>query len=438
MHGSLIKIKQALIFFILLALSILTKANSLVFNVFDCRAKGETFLQISGIANKQIIVGGNNLTEAKNTVKADDKSVVYLDNNREATQSGNAIFNYASCDFQAIDDRKIRILSPADVTKKRLEIIRAIWGSDKIPDCSDVIVTTNVASPLHPYPFISRVDKIEIPVHAIVAAGAMQIKDLAFYFVPVMRNNRLVIINPGHTCSIKAVPKDGNAYRIEETIVGLLQAGFDVLAVYMPHVSETNCNLDHCSIINTDLGPGAHPATFGLRFFLEPEIASLNYLLKQNKYKNVSMVGLSGGGWTTSLLAAIDDRIKYSFSVAGSMPIYHRYGGSVGDVEQFLPQMYRDIAGYPDLYVLGSYGKDRKQIQVLNRNDNCCFGQKQHDPKRNYDDDLKTFGQTIKDRLKSIGAEDHYILLIDEVATCHEISVYALDIILQELKGKSK
>ena len=32
------------------------------------------------------------------------------------------------------------------------------------------------------------------------------------------------------------------------------------------------------------------------------------------------MVGLSGGGWTTNLIAALDDRIKYSFNVAGPFP----------------------------------------------------------------------------------------------------------------------
>jgi len=398
----------------------------------------ETFLQISGISSKHITVMGNDLTEAKNAVKVDDKSVVYLDNNQLASQSGNAKFKYVSCDFQAIDDREIRISSPADVINKRLEIIHSIWGSDKIPDRSDVIVTPNITSPIHPSVYVSRVDKIEIPVHAPVVAGAEPIKDLAYLFVPVKRKNRLIIFNPGHSWTIKATEAELAGRNHETTITGLLADGYDVLSVYMPHISETERKFDHCSVINTYLGPGDHPITNGLRFFLEPEIVSLNYLLKKNKYKNVNMVGLSGGGWTTNLLAAIDDRIKYSFSVAGSMPIFYRYSGSIGDVEQFLPEMYRDIAGYPDLYVLDALGKGRKQVQILNRNDNCCFGQRQHDPKCNYDNDLKTYGQRVKDRLKSLNAEGHYSLLIDEEATGHEISAYALDVILKELKGKSK
>jgi len=261
------------------------------------------------------------------------------------------------------------------------------------------------------------------------------VKDLAYLFIPVKRNNRLVLLNPGHSCTLKDSPETN--YRIEATIKGLLQAGFDVLAVFMPHVSETNCDLDHCSIMNTGLSPGDHPATYGLRFFLEPEIVILNYLLPKNNYKDINMVGLSGGGWTTNLLAAIDMRIKYSFSVAGSMPVYYRSDKSMGDIEQFLPELYSDIAGYPDLYVMGAYGKGRKQVQILNRNDDCCFGQKQHDPERDYDKDLKTFERSVKDKLKTLGAEGHYYLVIDETAPNHQISAETLNnVILKELNNK--
>lgn len=147
------------------------------------------------------------------------------------------------------------------------------------------------------------------------------------------------------------------------------------------------------------------------------------------------MVGLSGGGWTTNILAAIDERIKYSFSVAGSMPIYYRSDLSMGDIEQYLPELYRDIAGYPDLYVLGAYGKGRKQVQILNRNDNCCFGQKQHDPDRNYENDLRTFEKSVKEKLTVLGAEGRYYLVIDETAPKHQISAFTLnEVILKELK----
>jgi len=42
----------------------------------------------------------------------------------------------------------------------------------------------------------------------------------------------------------------------------------------------------------------------------------------------------------------------------------------------------------PDLYILGAFGEGRKQVQILNRQDDCCFGQKQHAPARDYASDM--------------------------------------------------
>lgn len=394
-----------------------------------------TFLQLKGMENLHLTMTGNDLSYAKIPVNGDNRSSVFLEANRMPPLYGQSDGPFVNCGLQYTDDREIKIHTPAGVKSKRMEIIHAIWGTNMLPDRSDVLVTSGITSPLSPNSIVSRVDRYEIPVMAAPDDGTEPIKDLAYLFIPVKRNNRLVMLNPGHTCKLSNQP--GSDYRIEAAIIGLLQSGFDVLAVFMPHVSDTSCNLDHCKIINTSLGPGDHPATYGLRFFLEPEIVSLNYLLLKSNYQNINMVGLSGGGWTTNLLSAIDDRIKFSFSVAGSMPLYYRSAESMGDIEQFLPELYRDIAGYPDLYVLGAYGKGRKQVQILNRNDDCCFGQSQHDPGRSYDRDLKTFEASVKGKLKDLEADGHYYLVIDETAPCHQISAYALNnVILKELNRK--
>ena len=47
-------------------------------------------------------------------------------------------------------------------------------------------------------------------------------------------------------------------------------------------------------------------------------------LLQTLGYKRVVMVGLSGGGWTTTVAAAIDPRIDLSIPVAGSLPFAMR------------------------------------------------------------------------------------------------------------------
>jgi hypothetical protein len=378
---------------------------------------------------------GNDLSNSKIPVSGDNSSSVFLEANRMPPLYGQSDGPFVNCGLQYTDDREIKIHTPAEVKAKRKEIIKAIWGTSTLPVRSDVLVTPDVKSPLSPSASLSRVDRIEIPVSTDQEQSVAPVKDLAYLFVPVKRNNRLVLLNPGHTCKLNSQPD--NDYRIEHTIIGLLQAGFDVLAVFMPHVSETFCNLDHCSIMNSGVSTGDHPATYGLRFFLEPEIVSLNYLLLQSNYTDINMVGLSGGGWTTNLLAAIDERIKFSFSVAGSMPLYYRSGGSMGDIEQFLPELYRDVAGYPDLYVLGAFGKGRRQVHILNRNDDCCFGQKQHDPERSYDKDVRTFETSVKEKLKALEADGNYYLVIDETAPNHQISGYTLNnIILKELMSK--
>jgi hypothetical protein len=324
-----------------------------------------------------------------------------------------------NCEFTPYDDREFRISTSAESANKRLEIIRAIWGSDHIPDRSDVTVTSGVVSPIATDPVAARVDKFEIPVDRVDS-----VRDLAYFFVPVNRNNRLVLFCPGHSCSLKDTVNPSP--RIEATIIGLLSAGFDVLSVYMPHISEDTCDLDHCRIFNTNLGYSNPPATYGFRLFLDPTLVSLNYLLKQNNYQDVNMVGLSGGGWTTNLITAVDARIRLSFSVAGSMPVFLRYGGSVGDIEQFAPELYRDIAGYPDIYILDGFGEGRKLTQVFNRRDDCCFGEKQHDPGRNYAADLQSFDKSMQDHLLKLGMKDHYLQVIDEEAPNHQISEYTL------------
>jgi len=396
----------------------------------------DLFSCLNGSDHEDITVMGNELSNARNPVNKGNNSFIFIDETRllvynKIDEKDHTI----NCDPQFIDDRNMRIDDPSMVLSKRIEVIKAIWGIENLPDRSNVVVTADIKSPLNPCPSLAFVDKIEVPVDAYDARETFPIFDLAYHFVPVERNNRLVLFNPGHLCTLKDNEDAENDHRVEATITGLLDNGFDVLAVYMPHVSDTSCNLDHCSIINTSLGPGEYPATYGLRFFLEPTIVSLNYLLKKINYENVNMVGLSGGGWTTNVLSAIDERIKYSFSIAGSMPLYYRFAGSVGDIEQYLPELYQDIAGYPDLYILGSFGKGRKQVQVLNVNDDCCFGQNQHEPGRDYLKDLYTFEKSVKDRLFTLGAQDHYYLVIDETAPNHQISADALNnVILKELK----
>ncbi len=111
-----------------------------------------------------------------------------------------------------------------------------------------------------------------------------------------------------------------------------------------------------------------------VKYFIEPVVTVLNYLDNNFDYSVISMVGISGGGWTTTLAAAVDTRIKKSFPVAGSYPIYLRSDSprDWGDYEQTAPELYNAV-NYLELYMLGSYGAGRKQLQIINKFDSCCF-----------------------------------------------------------------
>ena len=113
------------------------------------------------------------------------------------------------------------------------------------------------------------------------------------------------------------------------------------------------------------------------RFFLEPVALTINYAHRLG-YKRVVMMGKSGGGWTTTLYAAIDARVAASFPIAGSIPLeFHHISW---DFEQkpraedrgwYLTQLPR--GDYERLYALAALEPGRFSLQVLHQDDPCCF-----------------------------------------------------------------
>ena len=138
------------------------------------------------------------------------------------------------------------------------------------------------------------------------------------------------------------------------------------------------------------------------------------------------MTGISGGGWTTTLCAAIDPRIERSYPVAGSHPNYLRVTkvngkNSIGDYEQYAPELYR-VANYLELYILGSYGQNRGQLQILNEFDTCCF----------FGTGYTTYEDIVKKRVKNLG-KGSYDVFLDSSHQEHKISDQALQVIFKDL-----
>jgi len=139
-------------------------------------------------------------------------------------------------------------------------------------------------------------------------------------------------------------------------------------------------------------------------------------------YQSYSMIGISGGGWTTTLYSAIDERISKSFSIAGSYPIYLRNEPkNLGDYEQTVPELYA-ISNYLELYIMSSYGPNRSHIQFFNENDPCCFSGTA----------FESYGDLIKQKIDSLG-QGNFEIYLDDTHNEHKISEYVLNKILEHL-----
>ena len=334
---------------------------------------------------------------------------------------------------ELLDDRAITIHSTRDVAAKRRALIKFIWGSEGFPErrLPDTVLT-NITSPVQQLNHLARVDEFRIDM-------APGLQGLAYHFIPQRANRELVVVHHGHACTLDDDPSPADiGYGLQRTINGLLREGYGVLGVFMPRQRPGDCGGSHEAIF--EMTTTGSP----MKFFLEPTAISLNYLKTRSradrfpKYRAFHMTGLSGGGWTTTVYAAIDPSILCSFPVAGTIPLHLRTGSSIGDREQFDPAFY-GIAGYPDLYVLGAHGRGRKQVQILVRRDDCCFGESQHDATTSglaYADAMHGYEARVAAALKQTG-RGSFRLHIDEKAPSHMISHHAVnDVILPELRRR--
>lgn len=187
---------------------------------------------------------------------------------------------------------------------------------------------------------------------------------------PAQPNGAIIIYHAGH---------DGTTTgQYAQVADQFTQAGYMVVLMDMPLYG-----LNTGAVVADIPGAGTMPITShdhiahlsdALRVFIEPVIVVVNWAQAQG-YERIYMVGLSGGGWTTTLAAAVDTRIDASYPVAGSVPLGLRFDTTAnwGDWEQVIPEFYQEVATYEDLYILGSY--ERRQMQILNSADSCCFAE---------------------------------------------------------------
>jgi|GEM_PF-3342551 len=112
-----------------------------------------------------------------------------------------------------------------------------------------------------------------------------------------------------------------------------------------------------------------------IRYFVEPVAVAVNWLRTNGTSGHIVTAGLSGGGWTAAVAAALDPRIDVTVSIAGSMPLEIRRGrpeSDLGDWEQHESKLW-DFLTYQDIYILSALEDHRSAHYVWNKEDICCF-----------------------------------------------------------------
>mgnify|MGYP006412293159 CR=1 FL=1 len=313
-------------------------------------------------------------------------------------------------------DSLILINSENDVIDKRKALTNFIWN-DQIPYSSTLLIDKNIID--ERYQNISNLKSI----YRLDIGMEYNINSIAYLFLPENSNNKLIIYHQGH---------GGDFVNGKDNIDFFLDQDYTVLAFSMPLLGMNNqpiIDLDHFGKIkftnhkqlqfleSSDFSP--------VKFFIEPIGVSLNYLDENFDFDSYYMMGISGGGWTTVLFSAIDDRISQSYSVAGTYPIFMRSDSkNIGDYEQIIPELYR-ITNYLELYILSSYGDDRIHVQIFNNNDPCCFS----------GNISGIYDHKINERLIKLD-KGNFFLYIDDTHNEHKISEYSRNLILKHMNNE--
>ena len=304
-----------------------------------------------------------------------------------------------------------QIKTPDDLVRLRRQLTLTLWGTDELPVSTALEHYKKVDA--SQYAHIRNLDRID----ELVVMMDYDLDSRLYLFWPVDSINSLVVYHQGH---------EGGFVEGKKTIEELLNAGHTVLAASMPLLGMNSKpvvefkGVGKSRVVEHNQIQFLETSGSPLKYFIEPVVRSLNYLTERSEFESVSMVGISGGGWTTTIVAALDSRIKTSVSVAGTEPLVLS-DKMPTEYEQVAPELY-GLVNYPSLYILSATGADRKHIQIHNKYDPCCYrGQT-----------APIYEKVLSDIVESID-DGEFKVMIDSTHAEHKISQYAVEYILNEL-----
>ena len=352
--------------------------------------------------------------------------------NAEIAAAHDAIYKTLPQVVVGVDvEELMTIHTAADVDAMRPRLVAQVWKDTGVLPTGLPKVLRDVETPteLPAFTGVRRYDRLEVSMPFGYVATV-------FLLEPRRRtHSRVALYHNGH-----GEPLD----TMQRTAQGLLDHGYTVLLFAMPFYhwnpktlqDPTDPSVQQQPSHN-DLGLWESESYSPLALFLQPLAVAMNHVQATCKPSSVQMVGLSGGGWATTVYPALDARITRSYPTAGSLPFFVRPGSpkpspTRGDWEQrqdMQPGFY-GVADFPDIYALASVGRNRRQLQILNRFDECCFNGVGH---RSYEAAVRQRIAVIGTDAHSNDANGHWELLEDPTHGEHTVSPYALSVILWDL-----
>jgi pimeloyl-ACP methyl ester carboxylesterase len=313
--------------------------------------------------------------------------------------------------FLETDPRSLlSVATLGEVAILRARLINLIWGGAGFPvDSQPAMVETAISvERLDDLPNLASIDRLTVDM-------GRDVRSYLYLLKPANKaNGKLVIYHHGFAGDIRDVPA---------VLGGFLARGYAVLGVnlmaYGGNTGILRTAEGELFNLHFDLDRIERP----LRYHLEPLVVGVNYLLREGSYQSINLVGFSAGAFVATVMAAIDGRISRSYLVAGVYPIYLREGP---EIQLDMPSTYPPLlarASYLDLFTLGASGPGRRQLQIFNRYDRCCYKNTKG----------KLYESAVAEAVRDIGDGGGFGVFIDESHADHRLSMTALEVILAHM-----
>ena len=312
----------------------------------------------------------------------------------------------------------IRIDSDEGATEMRRQLRARVWRDTGFPveRRPDEIVPGVEEPQFADLPNLRRIDRLAIRMRNGYTANPL-------LFLPERRNGEFVIYHQGHL---------GHFAIGKHVIERFLEEGYGVVGMSMPTLPpNTGPDLDNSRFGH--LAPKGHslfrlyesPDFSPMAYFVEPVVAVTTYLIETYQQPCITITGISGGGWTATLAAALDERVCRSYPVASSLPPYvlgwPPNSGVLHGYEEFHPDMLA-VANILEHYVLAAQGEGRAHKMIFN----------QYDPVNYRGIGATTFLEPVRDAVARAGG-GAFDVHIDATHAKHRISEHALDWIIEDI-----